>query len=109
MLARAHVKDPKLVSKPHDLSTIHLPVGGERFRPCLEDFLQLLIADCGVDAVPGWEGAIESGRETWRRRQLKSVVRDIPNDAVAVLRELGWTCDPPPNGTVENLAPFAKW
>jgi hypothetical protein len=108
LLARAHARDPNRVSKPHDLSTVHLPVGGERFRPCLEDFLQLLVVDCGVDSIAGWEQAVESGRETWRRRQLMSAVRDLPSTAAAALSEAGWTCTAPAEFT-ENVGPIKRW
>jgi hypothetical protein len=75
---------------PGDLSKLHLPVGGERFRPGLEDLLELLVRDCGIDAVEGWEDAIKEGRKRWRLRQLRSAVRDQQEEAAAVLRELGW-------------------
>jgi hypothetical protein len=29
---------------PHDMSKLHLPLGGARFRPCLEGLLQLLVS-----------------------------------------------------------------
>lgn len=89
LLARAHAHRPDSVSKPHDLSSLHFPVGGERFRPCLEDMLQFLVVECGVDSVEGWESVIAQGREAWRRRQLGAAVRDAPDVATHVLRELG--------------------
>jgi hypothetical protein len=109
LLTRAHAHRPGRVGKPHDLSSVHLPVGGERFRPCLEDFLQLLVVDCGVDSQEGWETAIKDGRESWRRRQLGSAVRDVPSEAVRVLTELGWSCSPPEGAVAENLVPLRAW
>lgn len=53
LLSIAGVVRPRRVPSPHDLSTIHLPVGGQHFRPCLEDVLEMLVRDCGVDARPG--------------------------------------------------------
>ena len=41
------------------LSKFHLPNGGTRFRPSLEDFLQMLIYEFNVDARSG--GAMSSG------------------------------------------------
>lgn len=96
LLARAHEHDPRSVPNPHDMSSLHIPVGGERFRPCLEDVLQFLITNCGIDSVPGWRSAVERGREQWRRRQLGSSVRDLPSEAARVLRELGWSVEPSP-------------
>ena len=84
---------------PHDMSSLHIPVGGSRFRPCLEDFIQFLICECKFDALAGWRPHVEAGRERWRRRQAAAVVRDVPEEAARVLRELGYTVeapDPPP-------------
>ena len=53
LLARAHAVRPRTVTKPHDMSSLHFSTGGERFRPCLEDFLQFAIEECGVDALTG--------------------------------------------------------
>src|SRR5699024_3500607 len=36
------------------LSAYHLPIGGPRFRLCLEDVLQSLIDELGVETVPGY-------------------------------------------------------
>jgi len=78
------------LKQPGDLSKLHVPVGGHRFRPSLEDFLQFLITQCGIDARENWKSAVEAGRERWRRLQIKSVVRDAPEDAAAVLSQLGY-------------------
>ncbi len=95
LLARAHAVRPDRVKKPHDLSSLHLPVGGERFRPCLEDVLQFLVVDCGVDHLDGSRAVVEAGRERWRLRQLGSAVRDAPDKAASVLAELGWKVERP--------------
>lgn len=108
VLARAHAQRPRVVPKPHDLSSVHLPVGGERFRPCLEDVLQLLVVDCGVDHVEGWEAVVRDGRERWRRRQLAAAVRDVPDLAARVLRDLGWTVQPPADAPAGAGAPSMR-
>jgi hypothetical protein len=85
---------------PHDMSALHIPVGGARFRPCLEDFIQFLIAECKFDSLPGWQHCVEAGRERWRRRQAAAVTRDMPEEAARVLRELGYKVEapePPPD------------
>lgn len=82
-----------------ELSKLHLPVGGARMRPCLEDLLQLLVEEFRFDAMPGYQQAIEEGRVRWRRRQLAAMVRDDPEEAVRVLHgELGYTVTPPVSG-----------
>lgn len=98
LLSRAHAHRPSLVEKPHDLSSLHFPVGGERFRPCLEDVLQFLVLECGVDAHTDWQGAVHTGRESWRRRQLAAAVRDAPEEAARALSEAGWTLASPEAG-----------
>lgn len=110
LLGRAHAVRPEQVKKPHDLSSLHLPVGGERFRPCLEDVLQFLVVDCGVDAHNGWQSVVEAGRERWRLRQLGSAVRDAPDKAAAVLAELGWNVERPALSLVPPKAgALTKW
>lgn len=75
------------------LEKIHLPVGGARFRPALEDVLQMLVLDVGIDARPGWQRVIEQSRNQWRERQTRVVVRDHPEIAAAELRSLGYIVD----------------
>jgi hypothetical protein len=109
LLSRAHAVDESRVGKPHDLSSLHFPVGGERFRPCLEDFLHFLVAECGVDARPGWAAFVERGREGWRRKQLRSTIRDAAEEAADVLRHLGWSVEAPTDGVTENRGSFTRW
>ncbi len=83
-----------------ELSKLHLPVGGARMRPCLEDLLQLLVEEFRFDSMPDAVKAIENGRVKWRRRQLAAMVRDDPEEAVRVLKdELQYEVKPPISGT----------
>lgn len=109
LLARAHAVRPKVVTRPHDMSSLHFSTGGERFRPCLEDFLQFAIEECGVDPQPGWETAITEGRERWRRRQLRTVARDAQEEVAGVLERHGWTVTPPEGEIGENSRIFTTW
>jgi hypothetical protein len=73
------------------LASLHLPVGGVRFRPSLEDVLEFAIRELGVEALSGWEDAIAEGQQRWRWVQLQAAVRDaIRADpgAVGQLHEL---------------------
>lgn len=92
----------RLSGKKLQLSTLHFPVGGARFRPCLEDVLQMLIEEFGVKTYGGSvKSAIEHlsvAREQWRRDQVKTCVRDSPEDAALVLRALGYSVEPPQAG-----------
>lgn len=76
-------------ASPRGLHQLHFPVGGSRFRPCLEDVLELVIDEFGVDTAPGWREAITAGRIAWRHIQLASAVRDDPDVARKALEELG--------------------
>lgn len=80
------------------MADLHLPVGGDRFRPALEDVLQLLIEELGVDCQDGWRKALADGRQRWRELQTASVVRDSPDIAASVLRRLGYAITPPDAG-----------
>lgn len=44
--ALSHLLSQTGRSKPHSMSTLHLPTGGSRFRPNLEDVVQFLVKDC---------------------------------------------------------------
>lgn len=64
-----------------ELARLHFPVGGRRFRPCLEDVVEALIIEGLAVGRPGWEQAVEEHRTWFHRIQLKAAVRDDP-DAV---------------------------
>lgn len=87
---------------PHTIESLHLPMGGERFRPCLEDVIEFLIRDCGFQGGPNWKQTIRDGRARWRRIQTRAVVRDAPECAVAELESLGYTVTPPATGAHEE-------
>lgn len=75
------------------LSRFHFPTGGHRFRPCLEDLLEVLINEFNLDRPQTWKTALAQGREQWRAIQLKTAVRDAPEEAVSTLERLGYTVD----------------
>lgn len=94
-----------------ELSKVHIPVGGARMRPCLEDLLQLLAVDFKFQTMPQWRAAVEDGRVRWRKRQLAAMVRDDPEEAVRVLRdELNYDVAPPAAGPRESrLDRLKRW
>jgi len=95
---------------PHDMSSLHIPVGGARFRPGLEDVLQFLIEECQFDHKEDWKPHVEVGRAAWRRRQLASAIRDAPSEAVGVLRDLGYEVDEPDGGHQPDSEKFlTRW
>src|SRR5690606_9032915 len=77
------------------LRDLHLPVGGKRFRPSLEDVIEFVILEGMADGRPGWEAVVAEGRALWEERQLKALVRRSPETAAESLRAAGWTVTPP--------------
>lgn len=71
------------------MADFHFPVGGHRFRPCVEDVLNMLINEFRIDARDDWQSAVADGREGWRQMQLAAAVRDDPETARRALASLG--------------------
>lgn len=80
------------------LSKVHFSVGGSRYRPCLEDVLDMLLREFRIDQLPNAGVAIVEGRERWRSTQIKVLVRDAPEIAASTLVTLGYTVTPPAAG-----------
>ena len=70
-------------------STLHFPVGGDRFRPGLEDMLQMAVYEFHIDVTDEWEKPLNYSRTEYRERQLKALVREYPNLAWDALTENG--------------------
>lgn len=83
---------------PHDMAALHLPTGGARFRPNLEDVIQFLITDCSFDHREAWRQAVERERAEWRVIQTRAVVRAMADVAADQLLDMGYTLVPPPGG-----------
>jgi len=77
------------------LASFHFPLGGPRFRPSLEDVVEIIVREFGLDTRAGWEDAVKAGRCMWREKQLRSAVRDDPESAADVLRHLGYAVEWP--------------
>lgn len=98
-------KRRKRGENPIRLSALHFPVGGSRFRPTLEDVMEMLIEEFGVNpegSVKAAREVLADSRETWRRAQVATVVRDAPSEAVRALREMGYQIAPPEDGPAED-------
>ena len=76
--------------KRPQLSDIHFPVGGPRLRPTLEDLLEMLIHDLGIDHSDSALDALADARAGWRRDQARAIVGADQETAAQVLREAGW-------------------
>lgn len=80
------------------LAKIHLPVGGRRFRPSLEDLLECLIDEGLVERQPGWAEVLGDSRRDYRPKQIAAAVRRHHGTAIAELRRLGYEVVPPQDG-----------
>lgn len=64
-------------------------------RPALEDVLMFLEREFGIDVEHGWRRVLDQHLREWRAVQLKAAVRDEPEAAVQVLRNLGYAVAAP--------------
>lgn len=92
---RRAVNRRSTVEKTPQISDIHFPVGGPRLRPTLEDFLEMLIHDLGIDHPDGALDALADARASWRRGQARAIIGADPETAAQVLRDAGWKVAPP--------------
>ncbi|MDE1559171.1 MULTISPECIES: hypothetical protein [Actinotignum] len=67
------------------IADVHFPVGGRRFRPCLEEILLFVIDEFGVACTPQALEALQQGMRKWEEIQLESAIRNNPATAVRVL------------------------
>jgi len=80
------------------LCDLHFPLGGHRFRPCVEDILEMLVEEFGIDRQADYLEHLTEGRARWRRDQTATSARDCPEEAVRALEELGYTMVEPEGG-----------
>lgn len=81
--------------KTRKLRDLHLPVGGRRFRPTLEDLVEFMVTEEMVVPRPKWRQVVEEHRSRWEAIQVKAAVRRRQGDAATALREAGWTVTQP--------------
>jgi hypothetical protein len=68
------------------LHRLHLPVGGRRYRPALEDVLEFLIVEGVVTPLRGWEEVLHPSRDTFRQAQLRAAIWKEPDLAREALQ-----------------------
>lgn len=76
------------------LSSLHFPLGGPRFRPGIEDVLDMLRVEFEIDVLPGANEALRRGRTVYRQMQLAAAIGDDPLTAAAELARLGYSVSP---------------
>lgn len=59
---------------------LHFPVGGKRFRPCLEDVIEFLIREGLTEGKDGNQEVIDSGRDRFQLTQLRAAMRRNKED-----------------------------
>lgn len=82
---------------PKALRDLHLPVGGRRFRPTLEEVVEALIVEGLAHGHAGWKQAVHEHRTEWLEIQLKAAVRRWPGWAADALRHEGYQVTEPPD------------
>lgn len=90
-----HMVDPEDVAQSEhgrnrQTHRLHLPTGGHRFRPALEDVLHMLIREFGIARRDSWRQTILRHRQAYREIQTMAAVRDHPASAVEELTRMGY-------------------
>lgn len=75
--------------KGRPLEKLHLPVGGRRYRPTVEDLIEFLVTERLVEARSSWRQLVEDGRTRFQERQLRAAIRRRPDVALDILRDEG--------------------
>ena len=79
-----------------DLHRLHFPVGGQRFRPTLEEFLLFLDREMlYTDFKNGWRPAVLDTLRGWEEIQASATARRFPEVAADSLKRLGYTITAP--------------
>lgn len=91
----AHVHVGKVFHHDSSPERYHVPVGGRRFRPTLEDVVEFAIREDLAVGRPKWHEAVEEHRRHWFANQLRAAVRAFPELATEQLERAGYTVTPP--------------
>jgi hypothetical protein len=85
------------------LAKIHLPVGGRRFRPSLEDLLECLVDEGLAEPKSGWRDVLNTSRRDYRLKQISAAVRRNPGTAIRELERLGYAVAHPQDSRSKAL------
>lgn len=72
-----------------DLEKLHIPVGGLRYRPSLEDFIEFLVLEGFATPRAGWQELLDASRHEYHQLQLRAAMRRDPETARAAALDLG--------------------
>lgn len=85
---RAKRRAHREIKKIPTVDQYHFPLGGPRFRPCLEDILESLREEFGLEVdLNEWKPHLKTARDDWRRIQLTAAIRDNPRAAAEILSQ----------------------
>lgn len=73
--------------RKRQLEHLHLPVGGRRFRPTLEDLIDFVIAERLVNPRSDWRQAVEQGMRDYAIKQMRAMIRRYPEEAAKAVEE----------------------
>ena len=77
------------------LADLHFPLGGPRFRPSMEDVIDMARVEFGIEVLDTADGVLANGRRAYRQMQLMTAVGDDPLTAAAELGRLGYVITGP--------------
>ena len=78
------------------LHSLHIPAGGRRFRPTMEDFVEFLLAEKFVKpSTQDWRSVLAAKRAMWEERQARAAARRHQHAVADTLRQLGWAVTDP--------------
>lgn len=89
IMSRGHPKS-RSARKAPQTDGLHFPTGGHRFRPCLEDIIEALVHDFGLDIAEDGHQILREQRQEFRQRQLAAAVGDDTECAAEALRKKGY-------------------
>jgi hypothetical protein len=92
------------VGAKDQLGRYHLPVGGRRMRPSLEDVLEWLIVEKLVVEQPGWKAELAASRKAYRKSQIAALVRRNHGTAIDELERMGYKITGPTDARLKVLA-----
>ncbi|MBN9643830.1 hypothetical protein ACFSSC_00835 [Corynebacterium mendelii] len=74
---------------------VHFPMGGDRFRVCLEDVIELLVREFCAVPKENWESLVQKGRQKYELQQAETVIRQNLALAIKLLEKSGYVVTPP--------------
>jgi hypothetical protein len=72
------------------LGDLHIPVGGKRYRPSLEDVIEFVIVEGYAQEKDGARAALDEHRTRWEKRQLAAAAYRDPEAALEGIEQTDW-------------------